>query len=186
MDNLAAIIEALVFVSEAPLARKKIGDLLPEFSKFDIEAALTRLKQFYEESGRSFVLHEVAEGFQFRTRPEYKDWIRRLKKTVTPRISRSSLETLAIIAYKQPVMRSEIEMVRGVDVSHILKSLLEKNLIRILGRNKDLAGKPLIYGTTQKFLEVFDLRDLSSLPNLKEIKSINQGGGKTTDLFEKS
>ncbi|MDD5154216.1 MAG: SMC-Scp complex subunit ScpB [Thermodesulfobacteriota bacterium] len=190
MSELKKILEALIFVSETPLRRDKIIDVLPEYKKEEIEATLIQLKDEYDAEGRSFALYEVAEGFQFRTRPEYRDWIARLKKSAPARLSREAMETLAIIAYKQPLLRSEIERIRGVDVSGVLKSLLEKKLIRIVGRNKELAGKPLIYGTTQRFLEVFDLRDLSSLPNLKEIKALTpdtvEGKERTPDLFDRS
>jgi segregation and condensation protein B len=190
MSELKKILEALIFVSETPLRRDKVIDVLPEYKKEEIEATLIQLKDEYDAEGRSFALYEVAEGFQFRTRPEYRDWIARLKKSAPARLSREAMETLAIIAYKQPILRSEIERIRGVDVSGVLKSLLEKKLIRIVGRNKELAGKPLIYGTTQRFLEVFDLRDLSSLPNLKEIKALTpdtvEGKERTPDLFDRS
>ncbi|MEW5948095.1 MAG: SMC-Scp complex subunit ScpB [Thermodesulfobacteriota bacterium] len=190
MSELKKILEALIFVSETPLRRDKIIDALPEYKKEEIEATLIQLKDEYDAEGRSFALYEVAEGFQFRTRPEYRDWIARLKKSAPARLSREAMETLAIIAYKQPILRSEIERIRGVDVSGVLKSLLEKKLIRIVGRNKELAGKPLIYGTTQRFLEVFDLRDLSSLPSLKEIKALTpdtvEGKERTPDLFDRS
>ncbi|MDD5452395.1 MAG: SMC-Scp complex subunit ScpB [Desulfovibrionales bacterium] len=190
MSELKQILEALIFVSETPLRRDKIIDVLPEYKKEEIGATLIQLKDEYDAEGRSFALYEVAEGFQFRTRPEYRDWIARLKKSAPARLSREAMETLAIIAYKQPILRSEIERIRGVDVSGVLKSLLEKKLIRIVGRNKELAGKPLIYGTTQRFLEVFDLRDLSSLPNLKEIKALTpdtvEGKERTPDLFDRS
>ncbi|MDP2799270.1 MAG: SMC-Scp complex subunit ScpB [Deltaproteobacteria bacterium] len=190
MSELKQILEALIFVSETPLRRDKIIDVLPEYKKEEIEAALVQLKDEYDVGGHSFTLYAVAEGFQFRTRPEYRDWIARLKKSAPARLSREAMETLAIIAYKQPILRSEIERIRGVDVSGVLKSLLEKKLVRIVGRNKELAGKPLIYGTTQRFLEVFDLRDLSSLPSLKEIKALTpdtvEGKERTPDLFDRS
>lgn len=190
MSELKRILEALIFVSEIPLRRDKIIDAFPEYKKEEIGAALIQLKTEYDTGGHSFALYEVAEGFQFRTKPEYRDWIARLKKSAPVRLSREAMETLAIIAYKQPILRSEIERIRGVDVSGVLKSLLEKKLIRIVGRNKELAGKPLIYGTTQRFLEVFDLKDLSSLPSLKEIKALApdniEGKEKTPDLFDQS
>lgn len=190
MSDLKRIVEALIFASETPLSRNKIIDALPEYKKEEIDAALVQLKSTYDTGNHSFLLHEVAEGFQFRTRPEYKDWIVRLKKTAPVRLSREAMQTLAIIAYKQPILRAEIEQTRGVDVSGVLKTLLEKKLVRIMGRNQELAGRPLIYGTSQKFLEVFDLKDLSSLPSLKEIKALDQdniqGKEKTIDLFDES
>jgi segregation and condensation protein B len=123
----------------------------------------------YDTLERSFILKEVAGGFQFRSRPEYGSYILRMFQKTPNRLSRATIETLAIIAYKQPILKSEIERLRGVDVGGILKTLMEKGLVKIMGR-KDLPGRPLVYGTTKRFLEVFDLKDISCLPRLKEIK----------------
>jgi segregation and condensation protein B len=169
--SLKMIIESLLFAADKPLAAKDIHSLLPEANISDIKGALEILKYEYDNMGRSFTLKEVANGYQFRTLPDYRTYILKMVQTAPNRLSRAALETLAIIAYKQPVLRQEIEKLRGVDVGGILRTLLEKNLIRIVGR-KDLPGRPLIYGTTKKFLEVFDLKDIHSLPRLKEIKSL--------------
>jgi segregation and condensation protein B len=123
---------------------------------------------------RSFCLKEVAEGYQVRTRSAYAPYVLTMLKSSPSRLSRAALETLAIIAYKQPIIRQEIEQFRGVDVGGILRTLLEKDLIRIMGR-KTIPGRPLIYGTTKRFLEVFDLKDLESLPKLKEFKDFGSG-----------
>jgi segregation and condensation protein B len=128
------------------------------------------------EQGHAFTLIEAAGGYCFRTRGEYAFWLRKLKKDQASRLSRAALETLAIIAYKQPVMKAEIEKVRGVDVSGMLRMLMEKNLIRAVGR-QELPGRPLIYGTTKKFLEIFDLKDLRDLPTLEELKALAIGEG---------
>ncbi len=125
----------------------------------------------YEAMGRSFSLNEVADGYQLRTHSEYGSYILKMLQTSPNRLSRAAMETLSIIAYKQPILRQDVEKFRGVDVGGILRTLLEKGLVRIMGR-KDLPGRPLIYGTTKKFLEVFDLKDLKSLPKLKEIKDL--------------
>jgi segregation and condensation protein B len=117
------------------------------------------------------VLEEVAGGFQFRTRAEHVDWVRRLNKSRPFRFSRAALETLAIVAYRQPVTRAEIEYLRGVDSGGVVKTLLDRHLVRILGK-KDIAGRPMIYGTTREFLELFGLRDLAALPTLKEFSEI--------------
>ena len=114
---------------------------------------------------------QVAGGYQFRSRPEFADYIRRLKKVKPARFSPSALETLAIVAYRQPVTRGEVEYLRGVDSGGILKSLLDKKLIKIIGK-KDIPGKPLIYGTTREFMETFNLKDLASLPTLREIEEL--------------
>ena len=120
--------------------------------------------------GRSFGLKEVANGYQFRTHSKYAPYILKMLQASPNKLSRAAMETLAIIAYKQPILRQEIERLRGVDVGGILKTLMEKELIRIMGR-KNLPGRPLIYGTTKRFLEIFDLKDISALPKLKEIKA---------------
>jgi len=167
--NLNFIIEALLFTSDRPLNAREIHSWLADETLSNIKNALKELQSEYDTMERSFVLKEVAQGYQFRTKSEYAQFILCMLKTSPTRLSRAALETLAIIAYKQPILRHEIERLRGVDVGGILRTLLEKDLTRIMGR-KSLPGRPLIYGTTKKFLEVFDLTDLESLPKLKEIK----------------
>ncbi|MBW1781348.1 MAG: SMC-Scp complex subunit ScpB, partial [Deltaproteobacteria bacterium] len=162
------IIEALLFASSKPLNPQEIHRCLPDMTLPDIRAALTELQGEYEAMQRSFRLKEVAQGYQIRTKSGYAPYVLRMLKSSPARLSRAALETLAIVAYKQPIIRQEIERFRGVDVGGILRTLLEKDLIRIMGR-KSLPGRPLIYGTTKRFLEVFDLKDLGSLPRLKEI-----------------
>ena len=172
MKSLKLIIESLLFVSDEPLSVRAIHSYLPDTKPADIKSALKVLKYEYEAMGRSFGLKEVADGYQLRSHSDYAPYILRMFQTTPSRLSKAAMETLAIIAYKQPILRHEVEKLRGVDSGGILKTLLEKELIKIMGR-KDLPGRPLIYGTTKKFLEVFDLKDLSSLPKLKEIKSLN-------------
>lgn len=172
MDNMKAIIEALILASEAPLGLEKICAVLPELEKGEARKILEELMAEYNERAGGICLQEVAGGFQFRTRPEWSQWIKKLKGTKPPSLSASALETLAIIAYRQPLVKSEIESIRGVDAGHALKVLLEKKLLRIVGR-KDVPGKPIIYGTTKKFLEVFNLKDLAELPTMRELKELN-------------
>lgn len=167
--SLKMIIEALLFSSDKPLTVKDIHDCLPDAEKSEIKNSIRILTHDYDALERSFVLKEVAGGYQFRSRPEYGSYILRMFQKTPNRLSRATVETLAIIAYKQPILRSEIERLRGVDVGGIIKTLMEKGLIKIMGR-RELPGRPLVYGTTKKFLEVFDLKDLKSLPKLKEIK----------------
>ena len=169
--SLELIIEALLFASDRPISERDIASWLQDARLPEIRAALARLKDRYEEMNRSFTLREVGRGFQFRTRPGYAPYVLTMFKASPSRLSRAALETLAIVAYKQPVLRQEIERLRGVDVGGILRSLMEKGLVKIMGR-KNLPGRPLIYGTTRKFLEVFDLKDLDSLPRLKEISEL--------------
>jgi len=168
--QLKLIIEALLFTSVKPLSDQDIRSCIAEESPAKIREALNDLKAEYEDMGRSFVIKEVAQGFQIRTRAEYAPYILQMFKTSPTRLSNAALETLAIIAYKQPILRQEVERLRGVDVGGIVRTLLEKGLIKIMGR-KNLPGRPLIYGTTRKFLEVFDLKGIDSLPKLKEVNA---------------
>ena len=173
MDNLKAIVESLLFASDTPLTIDKIKSVLEVADRKAIREVLTSLTQEYESAKRGFFLSEVAGGVQLRTRPEYRQWIRRLKETRPARLSRAGMETLAIIAYKQPVLRSDVEYLRGVDCGGTLRTLLERRLIRVLGR-KDLPGRPMIYGTTKQFLELFDLKELNDLPTLKDLKDLEE------------
>ncbi len=167
--SLKLIVEALLFASDKPLTPNEIYNTIPDVKLPEIKSALRVLRYEYEAFGRSYELKEVAKGYQFRSRPEYGTYILKMLQSSPSRLSRAAMETLAIIAYKQPILRQEIERLRGVDVGGILRTLLEKGLIKIVGR-KNLPGRPLIYGTTKRFLEVFDLKDIDSLPKLKEIK----------------
>ena len=177
--SLKLIIEALLFSSDKPLTIKDIRDCLPDTEIKDIKGAITILEHDFEAMERSFSLKEVAGGYQLRSRPEYGAYILRMLQSTPNRLSRAAMETLAIVAYKQPILRHEIEKFRGVDVGGILKTLMEKDLVKIMGR-KDLPGKPLIYGTTKRFLEVFDLMDISSLPKMNEIKDFGLSGYEPT------
>ena len=125
----------------------------------------------YAERDGGFVLKQVAGGYQFRTQSRYNEWIKRLIRPNAPRLSKAALETLAIIAYNQPIIRSDIEHIRGVDSGGVIRMLMERKLIRVLGR-KEIPGRPLIYATTKHFLEVFELKDLKDLPTPKEIEEL--------------
>jgi segregation and condensation protein B len=173
--SLKQIVESIIFVSDAPLTLDRICSVLEEFERDEIREAIAAVTAEYRESGRGVELTLVAGGYQFRSRPELADYIRRLKRVKPARFSPSSMETLAIIAYRQPVTRAEIEYLRGVDSGGVLKSLLDKKLIRIIGK-KDIPGKPLIYGTTKEFMETFSLKDLASLPTLREIEELAESG----------
>ena len=168
--DLTPIVEAMVFAADGPLKVEQLAEAL-ELTPKEIRAALEALEVDYEERPRGFFLQEVAGGYQLRTLPEYADYLRKLGRSRPFRFSRPALETLAIIAYRQPVTRSEIEYLRGVDSGSVVKTLMEKQLVRILGK-KDVAGKPMIYGTTTEFLELFGLPDLSSLPTLNEFSEL--------------
>lgn len=176
MENIAAIIEALILASETPLGLDKIYSVLEGTDKAQIREALNNLIAAYEQRAAGVTIGEVAGGYQFRTRPEMSVWVKKLKGSKPPTLSAAALETLAIVAYRQPIIKSEIEGVRGVDSGAALKSLLEKKLVRIIGR-KDVPGRPIIYGTTKKFLEVFNLRELTDLPSMRELKEITEQQG---------
>jgi segregation and condensation protein B len=171
-SELSSIIESLIFSAESALSTDRICELLNEFERDEIKSALSEMVACYQERAGGFELVEVAGGWQFRTRPAYHGYITRHIKTRTAKFSQSALETLAIIAYRQPITRAEVEHLRGVDCGGVLKSLLEKHLVRILGK-KDIPGRPLIYGTSKEFLEIFGLKDLKSLPTLKEIQALD-------------
>ena len=173
MENLKSIIESLLFVSDEPLTIERLKIVLSPAAAGDIRSALNLLTEEYEARHGGFHLKEIAGGYQLRTRPEFSEWITRLVQPRAPRLSKAALETLAIIAYKQPVIRSDVEHIRGVDCGGVIRALLERNLIRVLGR-KEIPGRPLIYATTKRFLEVFDLKDLKDLPTPKEIEEMGQ------------
>jgi len=170
--HLSTIIESIIFAADTPVTLDRLCELLSEFGRDEIREALDGLVQSCEERDGGVHLAEVAGGWQFRTRPSLQQYVIRLVKARTTKLSQSALETLAIIAYRQPITRVEVEHLRGVDCGGVLKSILEKKLVKILGK-KDIPGRPLIYGTTREFLEVFGLKDLKSLPTLREIQALD-------------
>jgi segregation and condensation protein B len=172
-QDLKYIIESLLFVSETPLTMEHLKGILEGEETAMIRAAIDELTAEYEQRDGGFVLKQVAGGYQFRTQGRYNEWIKRLIRPNAPRLSKAALETLAIIAYNQPIIRSDIEHIRGVDSGGVLRMLMERKLIRVLGR-KEIPGRPLIYATTRHFLEVFELKDLKDLPTPKEIEELSQ------------
>jgi segregation and condensation protein B len=181
MDDLKNIIESLLFVAEDPLTIDRLKNILAYEDTKEIRQAMQGLSDDYEARKGGFYLREVAGGFQIRTRPEYTQWIKRMIRPHPVRLSKAALETLAIIAYKQPLIRSDIEHIRGVDCGGIIRMLLARKLIRVLGR-KEIPGRPLIYATTKHFLEVFDLKDLKDLPTPKEIEAMGDSLAEKIDL----
>jgi segregation and condensation protein B len=153
------------------LSLDRLALILEEYERSDLRLALEELVEEYALGERGIILVQVAGGYQLRSIPEHADYIRRLTKSKGVKFSQSALETLAIVAYRQPVTRAEVEYLRGVDSGGVLKTLLEKKLLRILGK-KEVPGKPLLYGTSREFLELFGLKDLSCLPTLKEIQEL--------------
>ncbi len=178
MEDIKNIIESLLFVAEDPLTIDSIKKVLDSADSNAIRNVLNELSSEYEARKGGFFLLEVAGGYQIRTRPEYSQWIRRLLRPNPLRLSNAALETLAIVAYKQPVIRSDIEHIRGVDCGGILRMLLERKLIRVIGR-KEIPGRPIIYTTTKKFLELFELKDLKDLPSPKEIEELGNSSSES-------
>ena len=171
MSELKSIVEALIFASPEPVTIKTLTRLLDTEPKEEIVAAIEALKADYQrEGGLTFV--EVAGGYQIVTRAELHEWVRRLfHERTTQKLSVASLETLAVIAYKQPVTAPEISEIRGVNTSGVLSTLVERRLVKAVGR-KQVVGRPFLYGTTREFLDRFGLNDLSELPTVEEMSDI--------------
>src|SRR5688500_481777 len=171
MSDLKSIVEALIFASPEPLTIKTLTKLLASEPKEDIAAVIHELKADYQRpGGLSFV--EVAGGYQIVTRAELHEWVRRLfHERTTQKLSVASLETLAVIAYKQPVTAPEIAEIRGVNTSGVLATLMDRKLVKIVGR-KQVVGRPFMYGTTRDFLERFGLNDLSDLPKVEDMSDV--------------
>lgn len=175
-DRLKSILESLLLAADEPLSVDRLKGVMGEVPRGEVLDALRGLQREYEDAGRGLRLVEVANSFQLRTPKEHADFVRKLTAVKPARMSRANLETLAIIAYRQPVTRAEMEEIRGVNVDGVVSTLLERRLIRIVGR-KDVAGKPFLYGTTREFLEAFNLKDLASLPTLQEMEDMTRTEG---------
>jgi segregation and condensation protein B len=165
------IVEALVLGAPEPVSAQKLAEIVPGLETEDARALVAELGREYEEQGRAFEIWEVAGGYQIRTRAEYAAYLRLLHRERPLRLSRAALETLAVVAYRQPVTRAEIEAVRGVEADAVLKSLLERQLVRIAG-HREVPGRPMLYATTRRFLEVFGLGRLDDLPTLRELEEL--------------
>ncbi|MCY4485753.1 MAG: SMC-Scp complex subunit ScpB [Deltaproteobacteria bacterium] len=183
-DRLRGVLESLLFAADGPVSAERLRDAVGEVPRKEIIDALEALRHEYEHTGRGLRVAEVANGYQLRTAREHAEFVRRLTAVKPARMSRANLETLAIIAYRQPVTRAEIEEIRGVNVDGVVSTLLERRMIRIVAR-KDVAGKPFLYGTTREFLEAFNLKDLAGLPTLEEMEDMTQAlrGAEAAELF---
>ncbi|MDU2066269.1 MAG: SMC-Scp complex subunit ScpB, partial [Sporomusaceae bacterium] len=170
-ENLKGPIEALLFASGEPLAASKLAQIL-SIDELNVRELIDRLQFDLAASHRGLAIVEVAGGFQFCTKPEFAAYIEQLGQVQDAKLSAAALETLAIIAFRQPVTRQEVEQVRGVKAERIISQLVERGLIRELGR-KDAIGRPILYGTTEGFLQSFGLRSLKELPDLTEFISEN-------------
>ncbi|MEW6684693.1 MAG: SMC-Scp complex subunit ScpB [Candidatus Edwardsbacteria bacterium] len=170
-NEVKRVIEALLFASDLPLSLAKLKNLLGEIDPKNLKELMLEINQDYEREGHSFEIREIGGGFQIYTRPEYAKWIHELYKgRKPPRLTHAALETLAIIAYKQPVTRADIEVIRGVNVDSVIATLLERNLITMVGKDKR-PGRPLLYGTTSEFLRYFGLNSISDLPKIEELEA---------------
>ncbi len=169
---IKSIVEAILYISEKPVTLEQFKEVLAEANSNEIKEAIAELTKEYEDNRRGMIVTEIAGGYQMLSSPHFVTYVRNFfKKRVKEKLSRPALETLAIIAYKQPVTRGEIEMIRGVNSDGVTELLLTKELIKIVGR-KDIPGRPYLYGTTKVFLEYFGLKSLEDLPKLEEIPSM--------------
>jgi segregation and condensation protein B len=186
MEELKRIIEALLFASPDPLSVSRVKAIVPGLETQHITEAIGDLREDYERDSRSFQIVEIGGGYQLTTKTDYALWVGKLFETrAKQKLSKAALETLAVIAYKQPVMRSEIESVRGVNVDGVVRTLMERDLVRIVGRG-DGPGRPLLLGTTRDFLMRFGLNKLSDLPKMEEIDELigqrDDTGGREGDM----
>jgi segregation and condensation protein B len=163
-DERLARLEAVLFLSREPVTTRRLAQLAHLADGTEARTLIRRLNRYYDDGGSAFRAEEVGGGFQLMTRPQFGPWLRRLyRSTGELRLSAPGIETLAIVAYLQPVMRSQIEAIRGVDCGEIVRQLMERDLLKIVGRSADL-GRPYLYGTTKRFLQAFGLRHLDDLP----------------------
>jgi len=175
LDELArdahlALVEATLFAADEPLSPRRLATVAGLADAADARRLARKLQSLYDKDGTAFQVEELAGGFQLLTRPEYHTWLVRLRRTgYDLRLSAAARETLAIVAYRQPIMRADIEAVRGVQCGEILRLLMEKGVVRIVGRHDSL-GRPVLYGTTKKFLQVFGLRSLRDLPQVEQLR----------------
>lgn len=171
-DDSRDVLEALIFAADTPLTAARISEIIPSLPEDGVAPLVELLNQDYLQNGRSFEIVRVGGGYHFRTRSGYSDYIRKLLKAkIHGKLSAAALETLSVVAYRQPVTRAEIESLRGVSVDASLRTLLDRDLIRITGRSEKI-GRALLYGTTAGFLTYFGLNSLKDLPELKEIEGL--------------
>ncbi len=170
-DGKRRLVEALILASPEPISAARLADLVPRGKPAVMAEFVNELNEAYEAQDRGFEIWQVAGGYQMRTRADLAPYVQQMHAQRPARLSRAALESLAIVAYRQPVTRSEIEHVRGVDVGPILRGLLERKLVRIAGR-RDVPGRPILYGTTKRFLEVFGLPTLKDLPALRDLEEL--------------
>jgi segregation and condensation protein B len=178
-DYLKGAVEALLFISDKPVEMSQIKEAIGMLEHSEIRQLIVSLQKDYEDNDRGVMIREIAGGYQMLTNPQYAEYVRNFFKTrVKEKLSRPALEALAITAYRQPVSRADVEMIRGVNSDGVVMNLLEKGLMKIVGR-KDVPGRPFLYGTTKLFLEYFGLKSLKDLPKLEDVNELlrSAGGG---------
>lgn len=169
-DGKLARLEAALLLADEPLAVRRLADAAGLADATEVRACVERLQALYDADGTAFQVEEIAGGYQLLTRPKYHPWLARLKRTGHElKLSPAALETLAVIAYKQPIMRAEVEKVRGVSCGEVIRQLMEKGLVRAAGRHDSL-GRPQLYGTAKKFLQAFGLNTLNDLPEVESLR----------------
>jgi segregation and condensation protein B len=174
-DGKLARVEAALLMADEPLPARRLAEVAGLADAAEARAAVARLSALFDADGSAFQVEEIAGGYQLLTRPEYHPWLARLKRTGHElRLSPAALETLAVVAYKQPIMRAEVEKVRGVACGEVLRQLMEKGLVRVAGRHDSL-GRPQLYGTTKRFLQAFGLNNLGDLPEVESLKLGERG-----------
>lgn len=171
-EEVRSIVESLLFVADGPQSLQRFTEVLEGVDRETIQSVVDELRTELETQNRGIRLVEVAGGYQLRTPKTNADWVKKFLGGRPSRMGKATLETLAIIAYRQPITKAEIEAIRGVDVDGVINTLVERNLIRAVAR-KDVPGRPFLYGTTAEFLQLFNLKDLSQLPTLKEMDEIS-------------
>ncbi|HLG30647.1 MAG TPA: SMC-Scp complex subunit ScpB [Candidatus Brocadiales bacterium] len=168
--DIKPIVEAILFAANEPVSIRKLCEIIGNTDTKQIREIIESLRQDYDSQNRAFQIEDIADGFQILTRAEYYDWVAKLwKKSGDNKLSQAALETLSIIAYKQPIMRADIEAIRGVQSGQMIRTLIEKKLVRIVGR-EEVLGRPFLYGTTKSFLEQFGLKSIKDLPKTKELE----------------
>jgi segregation and condensation protein B len=171
-DEIRSIVESVLLVADGPVTLNRLAELSDQIDRQTLLSILVELQAEYESQKRGIRIVEVAGGYQLRTARANAEWVKKFLGGRPARMSKATLETLAIVAYRQPITKAEIEAIRGVDVDGVMTTLLERNLIRAMAR-KDVPGRPFLYGTTPEFLQLFNLRNLSELPTLKEMDQIS-------------
>jgi len=183
-EEAKRVIEAVLFTASKPVTVSELRKIVKGYGAAKIEQILGELKAEYERDGRSFRVGEIAGGYEIATEVKYAPWIFKLElQKRAKQATQSALETLAILAYKQPMTKAEVDDLRGVDSSGVLSTLLERNLLKVVGR-KEVPGRPFLYGTTEKFLEHFGLKSIQELPDISEIKTLVEGSIRKEDLLQ--